>query len=614
MKTSKEIQVELSIDGNMLKTFSRLQIKQAFNAHHSFELVIDHDAMETTGAHTLQSSQDLIGKFITICFGEDPGHNTFKGIITEIGMAQEQGLWGNLVLKGFSPTYLMEGGKHYASFYGRKLSDMLSDASKGLASNDMDIVNKPIHNAQITYMCQYGESNFAFINRLSAEYGEFFYYDGLRLFFGKPSSPNTLNMVYGEQIERMNFSMRMAATNVQHYSYNSKDNQVLQSKLSGSVAGADGYTNKALDVSGKMFSQPVSQPSPVRTATKVELDEQAETHMAKLAASTVLLTATGDEPKLKLGTVISLKVSQKGLGIGHNEHGEYLVTSLTHNITGTGTYSNSFDAIPAGNQAVPFDAPKPLAENQVATVLDNADPEGQGRVRVQMLWQKAKGQQTDWIRVMTGDAGSSGQVSKNRGHVFIPEIGDQVMVGFRYNDPNRPFVLGSLFHGDNAAGGGKDNNVKSIKTRSGHTLEFNDTEGRESITITDKNGNVIILDTVGKNITITAPETISINAKNIIMSASENISASAGMNITESVGMNKSLSVGMALNTFVGGNSMLNVIGNLVEHITGDLESHTEKDRITNSQKGITVTSEGEIAKHSQKEMKLNSAEKSKLF
>jgi len=51
-----------------------------------------------------------------------------------------------------------------------------------------------------------------------------------------------------------------------------------------------------------------------------------------------------------------------------------------------------------------------------------------------------------------------------------------VMIGFRYNDPSRPFVLGSLFHGKVAAGGGKQNEIKSMTTKMGSTLIFNDTE------------------------------------------------------------------------------------------------------------------------------------------
>ena len=72
----------------------------------------------------------------------------------------------------------------------------------------------------------------------------------------------------------------------------------------------------------------------------------------------------------------------------------------------------------------------PLAETQMATVLSNADPQGKGRVRVRMNWQ-TDGMQTSWVRVMTPDGGSSKDVKSNRGFVFIPEVGDQVLLGFR---------------------------------------------------------------------------------------------------------------------------------------------------------------------------------------
>ena len=75
----------------------------------------------------------------------------------------------------------------------------------------------------------------------------------------------------------------------------------------------------------------------------------------------------------------------------------------------------------------------PLAETQMATVLSNADPQGKGRVRVRMNWQ-TDGMQTGWVRVMTPDGGSSSDVKSNRGFVFIPEVGDQVLLGFRHGD------------------------------------------------------------------------------------------------------------------------------------------------------------------------------------
>ncbi|WP_199897366.1 phage baseplate assembly protein V [Prevotella fusca] len=69
----------------------------------------------------------------------------------------------------------------------------------------------------------------------------------------------------------------------------------------------------------------------------------------------------------------------------------------------------------------------PLTETQIATVLGNADPDGKDRVPVRMNWQ-ADDMNTNWIRVMTPDAGKSGDVKSNRGFVFIPEVGDHVLV------------------------------------------------------------------------------------------------------------------------------------------------------------------------------------------
>lgn len=523
MKAPKEILVELSINGEMLKTFSRLQIKQAFNAHHTFELVIDHDAMEVTGAHTLQSSQDLVGKFITVCFGQkSAGDNIFKGIITQVGLAQSQGLWGSLVLKGYSPTYLMESGRHFNSFYKRKLSDMLKEASSSLAANDMEIENKPAFQSEIAYMAQYNESNFAFINRLAGEYGEWFYYDGQCLYFGKPSSQEKVDVVYGEHIEKMHFSMQLAPSNVSHFSYNSKDDQLVTSSLPDSVDGADNYTEKVLKVSKELYWNPVLQPVPIRTSSKEELDSYAKSHKARLASGITLLQGEGDEAKLKLGIIINLKVSQKGFGIGSNEHGEYLIIQVNHNIEGTGNYTNSFEAIPASIMVPPYEAQKPLAETQIATVKDNSDPEGKGRVRVQMLWQQQKGQLTDWIRVMAPDAGSSDKVSANRGFVFIPEVGDQVVVGFRYGDANRPFVLGSLFHGKNGGGGSKDNHSKSLTTRTGSTIMLDD--AAHTVTMQTSNGNTLKIDEKSGAISITSASSVSISSPVINIRGGESVS------------------------------------------------------------------------------------------
>jgi hypothetical protein len=77
------------------------------------------------------------------------------------------------------------------------------------------------------------------------------------------------------------------------------------------------------------------------------------------------------------------------------------------------------------------------------------------------------------------------------------------MVGFEYHHPDFPFAMGGMFHGQVGLGGGVDNHIKSIQTRSGNKVIFNDTEG--SIFIEDPSGNTYLMDGKG-NITVTAPK------------------------------------------------------------------------------------------------------------
>ena len=112
---------------------------------------------------------------------------------------------------------------------------------------------------------------------------------------------------------------------------------------------------------------------------------------------------------------------------------------------------------------------------------------------------------------MTPDAGSSNEVSKNRGMVFIPEVGDQVMLGFRYNDPNRPFVIGSIFNGTTGAGGKEKNNIKSLSSKSGNIIKLDDSKG--SVYISDKGTSNIKFDGAG-NATTNANVNHNINAGN----------------------------------------------------------------------------------------------------
>jgi len=156
---------------------------------------------------------------------------------------------------------------------------------------------------------------------------------------------------------------------------------------------------------------------------------------------------------------------------------------------------------------------------------------------------------TPWIRLSTNYA------SGDRGLYFVPEIGDEVYVDFEHGNPDRPYVAGARYHG-NAKPEWADphNNLKAIKTRSGHTLLFSDAAGQESITIKDKHGNHIFIDTAGNNMTVTALEKMTFNAKNVIINAKDNMAINVGKNMATNVKQNISTKAGMNISEAAGKN------------------------------------------------------------
>jgi len=150
-----------------------------------------------------------------------------------------------------------------------------------------------------------------------------------------------------------------------------------------------------------------------------------------------------------------------------------------------------------------------------ALVLDNDDPDNLGRVRVTLP--ALPGGPELWARVVSPLAGP------DRGSCFLPEIDDEVLVSFAQGDFSSAYVLGGLWGTQRLPPesiGKSGNDVKSIKTRSGHLLEFNDSDGSESITLKDNNGNAIVIKTSENRITITSQAKMEIKAdKNITLTA-----------------------------------------------------------------------------------------------
>ncbi|GFO97065.1 hypothetical protein ig2599ANME_1263 [groundwater metagenome] len=147
----------------------------------------------------------------------------------------------------------------------------------------------------------------------------------------------------------------------------------------------------------------------------------------------------------------------------------------------------------------------------VGIVTDNKDPDKLGRVKVKIP--RLSGEdESNWARVISFMAG------KEMGGFFLPEVNDEVLVAFEYGDINIPYVIGSLWNGKDSPPLTNDdgkNNFRIIKSRSGHIIRLDDTDGQEKIEIVDKTqNNKIIIDTKEKKISIISDKDIEISAPN----------------------------------------------------------------------------------------------------
>jgi uncharacterized protein involved in type VI secretion and phage assembly len=182
----------------------------------------------------------------------------------------------------------------------------------------------------------------------------------------------------------------------------------------------------------------------------------------------------------------------------------------------------------------------------VGVVTNNQDTDGLGRVKVKFPWLSDQ-DESQWARIAAPMAG------KERGVFFLPEVDDEVLVAFEHGDVRFPYVIGALWNGVDkppADNGDGKNNLRVIKSRSGHTIKLNDEDGKETIEIIDKSEkNSIVIDTAKNSITITSEKDITLSATKgtikldaqkleIKSSADSKIEAGAGMDVKASATMN----------------------------------------------------------------------------
>jgi uncharacterized protein involved in type VI secretion and phage assembly len=298
---------------------------------------------------------------------------------------------------------------------------------------------------------------------------------------------------------------------VRGWDYENK--QAVTSTATPRAAGTEVAGVDPVALARKFASPPfLAAESPHRT--RAETRATAEALAAQLGGACIELEGSArGNPRLRAGTAVTLA------NVGEPFAGKYTLTSTRHlfndqvgyttEFTVSGRQERSLYGLATGGQA------QPGGSGLVpAIVSDVKDPAKLGRVKLTFPW-LSKDFTSSWARVVQAGAGNG------RGTVLLPEVGDEVLVGFEQGAFDSPYVLGGLHNGQDHApalstaavdSGSGEIAARGFVSRTGHRLEFVEAGG---ITIASGDGKLIVkLDKKSQTIELTSGKGITVKAAN----------------------------------------------------------------------------------------------------
>ena len=557
---------EIKIDGkSMLEEyfFSSLSLTQEINRPNELRFSLRRTKVtETAKDIKFKQSEDWLGKEVEISFkviaditkskDKDKGEDVqllFKGIIFNINSVRRS-MDGSLEYEivAYSPDFLLIDNPNCFSFEKKTLKDIVK---KTLEPYNIEAEIDPALTDQILYTVQYNEPDYTFLSRLAIRFGEWFYYNGEKLVFGKVKKLDSLELLPVKDIVNYSYQLSTSHLKYTHHRHNYMDYANMKKSAADALSSAPdhGLTKIAVDASKDIYKKETFQNLNSAVGEENNIDEiEISTKAQALGKQAQLMTCTGTSNRADLKIGSRFKLAEKHIkddSANEDEwddckHDELLVISVSHYLTDDGFYENSFVAIPAETEVPPYTYSEayPRMLTQRAVVKENIDPEKLGRVRVQFLWQKEQDEEmmTPWIRIATPYAGNE------KGFFFIPEKKEEVMVGFENGNAEKPYVIGSMYNAKQKPNSGliqDDNLAKTIWSRSGQVIQFVDYDERDgknkgAICIWDEPEEIydILFDNIDKVIRFKCKGDIELLADgDIVLSAGGDIKATAKGNI-----------------------------------------------------------------------------------
>ena len=483
----------------------------------------------------------------------------FKGMIIDVSASRATASAQSASITATTWDSLLQNAPHCRSFENMTLKEIVSK----IIGPYKEIVASvsPRLTGKIPYVVQYNQSDYTFIRMLAARFGEWMYNTGEKFIFGEmdDEGSNTAKLEYpGGSLMSYNLNQSMypfayAHLLTDYYQYGSSGAN--KKKVGTDVADGNinDWTDKAYQASKHRFNEEHLVLLSSGGFDTGKDDEGATTILdysviiESQGAKTGLMTVSGSSKlaMLKIGqTFLICDNVQNRSGESQDVQQKALkIIGINHSFDYSQEYSNTFTAVPVSCKYPSYSDANlhAMAPSQRAKVVDNNDEQKLGRIRVQFPWQEVQDKEmiTPWLRIATPYSG------KEKGHYFIPEIGEDVMVGFEMDNAERPYIIGTLYNGGEGkpdekwsateSDGGTTNNIKAIRTRNGHTILFNDKGDAGLLEIYDNKNNAyhITLSADDKKITIYSAGDMEINADgSISMTAKDNVSIKANGNVS----------------------------------------------------------------------------------
>ena len=400
----------------------------------------------------VDSSPLKLGAALTIGFGaatDDNPSNLFSGEIVALEPEfREDG--AILAARAFDKGHRLNRKKQSFTYIQKKAEDIVREVAgrNGLSAGTIDST-KVVHE----HLQQSQETDWSLCARLARMNGfEFGVWDD-KLVFRKPRTGAAAVRLHWPN-ELLSFRPRASAVGqVDEVTVRSNDPKAKSQTTGQAQSAAAPSTARIWDQRRNAISALQGGTALVadRVATSTaEAMSMAEASLRRNAST--FLEAEGlalGSPLIAAGATVSIS------GVG-DFSGDYVLGSTTHVFKGaqgyrtrfeiTGDRPRTFADLVGGGQAAAAGGAGGSASTWsqslvIAEVTNNNDPKKMGRVKVRF---QALGTniESDWARVATPHAG------KGRGLMFMPQPGDEVVVGFEHGDARRPFVLGSLFTGE----------------------------------------------------------------------------------------------------------------------------------------------------------------------